>query len=115
MVLAVGLCSFSAAQEATDSPAAASVAEEKQEFRLPFFFGKLGVPDGQRDTLIGIHQSYEEKLELLREQMKTLLKERDAAMEASLTEGQKLRLRELRAEAKAKESKAKQSEAQAPE
>ena len=105
LTIGIGLFSFSSAQEAiTDAPAK---AKEQQSFRLPYYFGKLGVGDAQRDKLIAINQSYEEKLAPLRQQIKQLLKERDQTMEESLTEGQKLRLKELRAEAKAKEARMK--------
>ena len=75
-------------------------AKAKRRGPLPFYFGKLGVNDEQRDKLYTIQESYETKLEALRKQMKALLAEREAEMVAALTPGQKLRLQELKVEAK---------------
>lgn len=66
---------------------------------LPYYYGKLGVDNDQRAKLYSIQDSFEAKLESLREQMKALLAEREAAMEATLSPGQKLRLNELKADA----------------
>lgn len=89
----VGLCAGIYAQESESS------AKAKRRGPLPFYFGKIGVDQAQRTKLYDIQDSYDDKLKALRLQMKKLLAERDAAMEAELTPGQKLRLSELKAEA----------------
>ncbi|QDT35179.1 hypothetical protein [Thalassoglobus polymorphus] len=74
----------------------ASKAKAASKNRLPFYFGKLGVTNSQRQQLYSIQDSYESKLEALRKEMKDLLKKRDAEMQQLLTPGQKLRLQELK-------------------
>ncbi|WP_437227983.1 hypothetical protein SH661x_000655 [Planctomicrobium sp. SH661] len=69
---------------------------------LPTYYGMLGISDEQRAELQVIQESYEERLQKLREELKLLINERDQKMEVLLTAGQKLRLEELRAAAKAK-------------
>lgn len=76
-----------------------STAKKKRRGPLPFYFGKIGVDDDQREKLYDIQDSYDDKLKALRLEMKKLLAERDTAMEATLTPGQKLRLSELKATA----------------
>lgn len=80
-----------------EKPAAES---EDRRGPLPFYFGKLGLSDEQKDKLYTLQEDYDKKLEPLREQLKKLVAERDQKMEAALTPGQKLRLAELREEAK---------------
>jgi len=92
-VLTLGQIASNFAQETN------STAKPDDSFRLPNYYGKLGVSDEQREKLKVIHQDYEHKLDALYEQMKKLLAERDNALEAELTPGQKLRLKELRIEA----------------
>lgn len=84
-------------------------AEQKTERRgpLPFYFGKLGLSDEQKEKMYGIQDEYEVKLEALRQQIIQLEGERDQKLEAMLTPGQKLRLKELREEA-AREAEAKE-------
>lgn len=74
-------------------------AEERRGL-LPFYFGKLAVSDDQRDKLYALQGEYEKKLESLRAEIKRTEQERDRKMEELLTPGQKLRLQELREEAK---------------
>lgn len=82
-----------------------SSEKSKRRKPLPFYFGKIGLDEDHREKLYTIQESYEAKLEKLRQEMKTLLAQRDAEMEATLTPGQKLRLQELQAEAKNKSEK----------
>ncbi|WP_417851248.1 hypothetical protein [Thalassoglobus sp.] len=74
----------------------APAAKSNTQNRLPFYFGKLGVTNSQRQQLYSVQGAYESKLEALRNEMKALLKKRDAEMEQLLTPGQKLRLQELK-------------------
>lgn len=69
---------------------------------LPTYFGMLGVSDEQRAQLYDVQDSYEQRLEKLRNELKELVRERDRKMETLLTSGQKLRLKELREAARAK-------------
>lgn len=82
-----------------------STAKSKRRKPLPFYFGKIGLDKDQQEKLYTIQESYEAKLEKLRQEMKALLAQRDAEMEANLTPGQKLRLQELQAAAKNKSEK----------
>lgn len=79
-----------------------STAKKKRRGPLPFYYGKLGVSDAQREKLYDIQDSYEDKLKALRMEIKKLLAERETAMQETLTPGQKLRLQELKAEAEKK-------------
>lgn len=63
---------------------------------LPSFYGQIGVTDDQRAQLYSVQDTYEVKLEKLRQELKALTSERDAKLEAILTSGQKTRLKELR-------------------
>ena len=91
-------------QTNADSPAESSkagVQSETQNSRdrrppLPAYFGQLGVSDKQRLDLQNVQIAYEARLDKLREELKLLVKERDQKLESLLTEGQKLRLQELR-------------------
>lgn len=87
------------------------ITSKSEAFRLPIHYGMVGVSDAQREKLIAIHNSYEDKLAELRKQLKMTVEERDAAMEGALTEGQRLRLKELREEAKRKTPKGLQPQA----
>lgn len=108
--LAIGSTSFqftSQLRADTSKPAksAASKTEERESTRrkpLPAYYGQIGVNDEQRQQLYSIQDSYEVKLEKLREELKALIAERDAKLEAVLTPGQKSRLKELREAARRK-------------
>jgi hypothetical protein len=75
---------------------------------LPNLFGKIAVNDQQREQLYHIQDEYAAKIDALQQQIKALLQERDAKMEAVLTPGQKLRLAELREEARQRAAKQKE-------
>jgi len=96
LTLLVAIAALAASISAQEND---STAKKKRRGPLPFFFGKIGVDDDQREALYDIQDSYDDKIKILRLEMKKLLAERDAAMEATLTPGQKLRLSELKAEA----------------
>ncbi|SFI28194.1 hypothetical protein [Planctomicrobium piriforme] len=86
----------------------AGAADEETSTRrkpLPTYFGMIGLNDGQRDQLYEMQDGYEVRIEKLREELKQLIKERDQKMETLLTSGQKIRLKELRNEAKANAQK----------
>ncbi len=78
----------------------ASVATNK-EYRgpLPAHYGKLGMSDAQKEKVYSIQDSYEEQIEKLRKQIEQIEAKREAEIATLLTPGQKLRLKELRAEA----------------
>ena len=92
-------------------PATGDAAPEDRRSPLPNNFGKIAVSDEQRVKLYGIQDEYEAKIDVLQEQIRALIRERDAKMEIELTAGQKLRLKELREEAR---QKAAQEKAAAP-
>lgn len=78
---------------------------DKADYRgpLPFYFGKLGLEDAQKEKLYAIDDDYAAKIAEIEKQIQKLEEERDAKMETLLTPGQKLRLSELR-EAAAKKA-----------
>ncbi|MEW4490765.1 hypothetical protein AB1L42_21970 [Thalassoglobus sp. JC818] len=116
-MLAIGLCGFvllfSAQVEVNLAQESDSTSSEETTFRLPIHYGKIGVSSTQREKLKEIHDSYEEKLEELRTQLKALVTERDKTMEAELTDGQRLRLKELRQESVQSKPKGQQPAASA--
>ncbi len=77
---------------------------------LPFYFGKLGLGEGQKEKLYAIQDAYDEKIVTLEKQIEQLKAERDKSMETLFTPGQKLRLQELRQEARLKQEKAARAE-----
>lgn len=78
-----------------EAQAEADAATESRG-RLPYYFGKLGIGNEQREQLYEIDDEYTEQIEALEKQIKALEDERNRRMEALLTPGQKLRLKELR-------------------
>ena len=89
----------SEAQSPSETEAAESDSAERRS-PLPTYYGMIGVSDEQREKLYEIQDRYEVKLEALREQLKALVRERDAELEKELTPGQRLRIAELREEAR---------------
>lgn len=79
--------------------------ENDSSQRLPTYYGKLGVSDTQRDQMYGILDDYDKQIEVLQKQIKSLLKERDGKMEALLSPGQQLRLKELKEESRKRSQK----------
>jgi hypothetical protein len=67
---------------------------------LPFYFGKLGLSDAQREEMYTLRAAYDEKIKPLEEQIALLKEELNEKLETKLTPGQKLRLKELREEAR---------------
>lgn len=88
---------------AQNDEAGEAVTEKEYRGRLPIYFGKLGLSDPQKEKLYAIQDSYVEKIAALEKQIQALEDERDKSMETLLTPGQKLRLQELREEARLKE------------
>ncbi len=88
---------------------------QEKEFRgpLPFYFGKLGLSEGQKGKLYAIQDASDEKIAILEEQIEQLKNERDKSMETLFTPGQKLRLQELREEARLKQEQAARAETKA--
>ena len=89
------------------TPPAGGKSTEARRSPLPSYFGKIAVSDAQRETLYAIQDDYEAKINALQLQVKALLKEREDKMESVLTPGQKLRMAELREEARQKAAKPK--------
>ena len=89
--------SSTAQNDANDSSTA--TAKKASRGPLPDYFGKLGVGEEQRKKLYAVDSEYEARIEELEKQIEKLEAERDAKLEALLTPGQKLRLKELREEA----------------
>jgi hypothetical protein len=83
---------------ADDDPVA--VQEDEPSRRLPTYYGRLGLSDEQREAVYGLQASYGEQIDALLTQIEELRATRDAEMEALLTPGQKLRLQEMREEAR---------------
>jgi len=85
---------------------------QAKEFRgpLPFYFGKLGLSETQKDKLYAIQDAYDEKIAALEQQIEDLKNDRDKSMETLFTPGQTLRLQELREEARLKQAKAARAE-----
>ncbi len=92
------------AQNATAPTAPGAAAQETEPRRgpLPFYFGKVGMSDEQRDQAYDVQEAYDAKIEPLKDEIKKLLAERDTKLTALLTDGQKLRLKELQDEARKK-------------
>ncbi len=82
-----------------DGPAAAA-ADDESSRRLPTYYGRLALNDEQREGVYGIQSAYADQIDALLMQIEELRTTRDAEMEAVLTPGQKLRLQELREEAR---------------
>jgi len=73
--------------------------------RLPTYYGMLAVSDTQREQLYNILNNYDQQIEELQKKVKALLNERDNKMEALLSPGQRLRLKELKDEARKRSKK----------
>lgn len=98
--LAIVLPTQLTAQPEAEKPVAGKKEEKPRRSPLPTHWGMIGVSDAQRDELHAVRDDYEPRLEALRKQLKALEDERETKMESILTPGQKLRLQELREEAK---------------
>lgn len=107
-LLAVLIAPLVAPAQPETKPEAAAPADDRHA-PLPNNFGKIAVSDDQRVKLYAIQDEYEVKIDALQEQIKGLIRERDAKMEEELTAGQKLRLKELREEARQKAAKAREA------
>lgn len=97
----------------SDPKPAKQVSEKQDATRrkaVPANFGKLGLNDGQRESINKIQDEYEAKLEILREELKKLTEERNKKIEETLTNSQRARLKEIQAE-KREEANKKSKEA----
>lgn len=84
------------------SQVVAQKAEEKvRRPRLPNYYAQV-VNDEQRAKINEIQDEYQPQLAKLRDELKTLVEERDAAIEKVLTADQRKQVDTLRAEAAAK-------------
>jgi type II secretory pathway component HofQ len=93
----------------SEGEAPSKTPAEGRRSPLPSLFGKIAVNDQQREQLYRIQDEYAAKIDALQQQIKALLAERDAKMEGVLTPGQKLRLAELREEARQRAAKQKEA------
>ncbi len=89
---------LSAQNQTTAEPASEAASEYRGP--LPFYFGKLGLSDQQKEQCYDIQAQYAAQIEALQKQIEKLQDERDLQMEKHLTPGQTLRLKELREEAR---------------
>lgn len=92
----------------SEGEAPSKTPAEERRAPLPNYFGKIAVNDQQREQLYRIQDEYSTKIDALQQQIKALIQERDTKMEAVLTPGQKLRLAELREEARQRAAKQKE-------
>ncbi len=103
MCCLIGLLVLASGGLIAQSEGPAEEADAARRKPLPTYFGKLGVSEKQRETLYEIRDRYDVKIAELQRQIDQLTAQRDADMEAALTQGQKLRLKELREEARQRE------------
>jgi Spy/CpxP family protein refolding chaperone len=102
-------------QPGNQQPGEASDENSRPRGRLPNHFGKLGITDEQRERIYGIQADYDGRIDALLAQIEELVADRDNEIDTVLTDGQRARLRELRAEARNKrESADDQSQSQQP-
>jgi len=99
LICAVTAPQFTSAQ-APGAESEQAVPKEKPRGRLPNLYGKLGVSDDQREKIYTIQAEYSAQIEELLTQLEDLRARRDRTVENVLTDGQKRRLHELRAEAR---------------
>ncbi len=69
---------------------------------LPRMYGQLGMSDEQKEEAYDLMSKYDVQIDELKVEMKRLLAERNKELQTLLTEGQKLRLKELQAAARKK-------------
>ncbi len=111
-VVMIGLAAVLPQTLTAQNEEADGTKSQTKEFRgpLPFYFGKLGLSEAQKEKLYAIQDAYDEKIAVLEKQIEDLKSERDKSMETLFTPGQKLRLQELREEARLKQKKAARAE-----
>ncbi|MCA8992375.1 MAG: hypothetical protein KDA88_10370 [Planctomycetaceae bacterium] len=85
---------------AQEKNGAAEVKERRGP--LPAMYGQLGMSDEQKEQAYDVMAKYDAEIDRLKEEMKLLLAERNKGIQALLTDGQKLRLKELQAAARKK-------------
>lgn len=119
--LVIGVTLMALPSGAQDAPAAKPAAEKaakkerKPSFkRLPAYYGKI-VDETQRKKIYAVQEEFGPKIEALKKQLETLMKERDEKIDALLTPEQLKEVNELKAEAKAKRAKAKEKNEAKPE
>jgi Spy/CpxP family protein refolding chaperone len=93
-------------QPGNQQPGAVSDENSRPRGRLPNHFGKLGISDEQRTRIYAIQADYDGRVDALLAQIEELVADRDTDIDAVLTDGQRARLRELRAEARSKRESA---------
>ena len=101
-------------QPGNQQPGAESDESSRPRGRLPNHFGKLGISDEQRTRIYAIQADYDDRVDALLAQIEELVADRDNDIDAVLTDGQRARLRELRAEARNKRESPDQGTSQQP-
>lgn len=110
---------WGALSQAADAPATAEAGKsaakkERADPRGPLPAYYRNVVDGiQREKIYKIYDEYEPRVDELRSQLKKLVAERDAKVEALLTDEQRQRVKELATEAKSKRDAAPKKSADA--
>ena len=96
-----------AAAAKADKPAArktANARNKKTSTRLPPYYSEV-IDEVDREKFAGLYAKYSGKLAKLKEEVKTLTAERDAALEELLSAEQKAKLAKLKEDAKAKRAR----------
>jgi hypothetical protein len=91
--------------------AAEKPARKKPRGRLPNYYRKAGVSQKQTETIYAIQAKYKDRIANLQEQIDALVAERDAEVEAVLTDEQKKRVEQLREEAAKKREERRKEKA----
>jgi hypothetical protein len=72
--------------------------------RLPNYFARLGLSDGQRQTVYETQARYRGEIDRLEEELARVKREQEEAIDAVLTDSQRTQLNQHRGEAKSKRS-----------
>jgi hypothetical protein len=95
LIVAAFMCS---AFVSGDEPPKKDPPPPKVKGTLPQGWSKLGLTDQQKQDVYRTEAEYRAKIDVLEAQIKDLRKQRNAALQKILTEGQKTRLKEILAE-----------------
>jgi Spy/CpxP family protein refolding chaperone len=98
LATAIGGLAEDSKPKSSASKGTSTAGESRPRRQLPYFFGKLGLNDGQREKIYDIQGSYQDRLDRLQAEIDQLIRERNKKTEAVLTPGQRMRLKELRME-----------------
>lgn len=101
-----------ASDRTTGSPQSPDEKAGKFRPRLPMYYGTV-VTEEQRARIYAIQKQYWPQIRALQEQLESLTAERDAKIEAVLTDDQKATIAQLKAEAAAKRADARKTRPEA--